>query len=277
MTSLIIAQLTIQETQRRRILWIGGLMAILFLLIYATGLHYIILEFEEINLMSESAEVALGLLLSAGLYVVNFLVIIMSVLTSVTAISSEIDTHTIESLLTKPIRRWEVVLGKYTGFALLLALYVLLLAGGLIAIFWLRTGIRVNNVAAGMGVMLLQGLVVLSVTILGGTRLGTLSNGVLAFMLYGVAFIGGWVEQVGALLQNETAVDIGIATSLVMPTEILWKKALILFQPQIANSPMFAGPFAITSQPSDLMIQYAAGYTAVLLLLALFSFSTRDL
>lgn len=277
MTTLILAQLTIQETQRRRILWIGLLLAIVFLAIFGIGLHYIFLELSEFASDANQLELAGGVLLSAGLYVVNFLIIIMSVLTSVTAVSGEIDSHTIETLLTKPVRRWEIILGKWLGFALLLLLYVLVLAGGLMIIFYLRTGISVDNLAAGLSMMVLQGLVVLSVTLLGGTQLSTLANGVLAFMLYGIAFIGGWVEQIGALFRNETAVDIGIATSLIMPTEILWKKALSLFQPQVANAPVFAGPFSVASQPSDLMIQYAVGYTAVLLLLALITFSRKDI
>ena len=120
--------------------------------------------------------------------------------------------------------------------------------------------------------MLLQGLLVLSLSLLGGSRLSTLANGVLTFMLVGIAFIGGWVEQIGSLLQNETAVDIGIVTSLIMPTEILWRKVLALLQPRVTTSPFAAGPFVVLSQPSDLMIWYAVAYTAVLLLLSLLSF-----
>ena len=277
MTVLIIAQLTIQETQRRRILWLGLLMAVSFLAVFGIGLHYIMLELTAVGMEQDNAELATGLLLSAGLYVVNFLIIIMTVLTSVTAISGEIESHTIEAILTKPVRRWEVILGKWLGFVGLLIVYVAILSGGLMLIFYLRTGFTVNNVLAGMSMMILQGLVVLSITMWGGTRLSTLANGVLAFMLYGVAFIGGWIEQIGAIFRNETAVDIGIFTSLILPTEILWKKALSLFQPKALATANLAGPLAVTSQPSDLMIQYAVAYTAVLLLLALYSFSNRDL
>lgn len=277
MTILIIAQLTIQETQRRRILWLGLLMAISFLAVFGIGLHYIVAELDAIDMDRENMEIATGLLLSAGLYVVNFLIIMMTVLTSVTAISGEIDSHTIDTILTKPVRRWEVVLGKWLGFVGLLIVYVALLSGGLMLVFYLRTGFTISNVLAGSSMMILQGLAVLSLTLWGGTKLSTLANGVLAFMLYGIAFIGGWIEQIGALFRNETAVDIGIATSLILPTEILWKKALSLFQPKAISAANFAGPMAVTSQPSDLMIQYAVGYTAVLLLLALYSFSNRDL
>ena len=42
----------------------------------------------------------------------------------------------------------------------------------------------------------LQALIILSITIAGGTRLSTLANGVLAFTLYAIAFLGGWVELV---------------------------------------------------------------------------------
>ncbi len=277
MTILIIAQLTIQETQRRRILWLGLLMAISFLAVFGIGLHYIVSELTAVNMDPGNMEIATGLLLSAGLYVVNFLIIMMTVLTSVTAISGEIDSHTIDTILTKPVRRWEVVLGKWFGFVGLLILYVAILSGGLMLIYYWRTGFTVNNVWAGLSMMVLQGLAVLSLTLWGGTQLSTLANGVLAFMLYGIAFIGGWIEQIGALFRNETAVDIGIFTSLILPTEILWKKALALFQPKAITTANFAGPLAVTSQPSDLMIQYAVGYTAVLLLLALYSFSNRDL
>lgn len=277
MTTLIIAQLTIRETQRRRILWIASLMGIAFLVVFYLGFNDIYAELTAAEMDAARVDTFISLLLTAGLYVINFLIIMMAVLTSVTAIASEIDSHTIEAILTKPIRRWEVVLGKWLGFALLLGVYVAGLTGSLIYIVYWRSGYVATHIPAGMGLMVLEGLIVLSLTIAGGTRLSTMANGVLVFMLYGIAFIGGWVEQIGSILRNETAVDIGIATSLLMPSEILWKKALTMFQPGLRGSSPMVGPFAIGSQPSDLMIAYAIAYTIVLLLLALWSFSRRDL
>ena len=278
MTTLIIAQLTFRETQRRRILWIALLMGALFLLLNGIGFYNVYQELQTaVDLPPTQARAISGVLLSAGLYVVNFLIIMLTVLTSVTAISSEIDTHTIETVLTKPLARWEVVLGKWLGFAMLLVLYVFMLAGGVILIAYFIAGVEVETPLRGLSLMVLEGLIVLSLTIAGGTRLSTLANGVLAFMLYGVAFIGGWVEQIGALLENETAVNIGIISSLLMPSEILWKRALALFQPAIATNPLLAGPFAVVTRPSELMIWYALGYMLALLLFALVAFTRRDL
>lgn len=276
-TVLIFAELTIRETQRRKVLWLALLLALGFLAIFGVGLYFIVGDLDQFGADIDQKEVVLGVLFSASLYLVNFLVIVMAILVSVTAVSGEIESHTVEALVTKPVRRWEIVLGKWLGYAGILTLYTLLLVGGMIQLYRWQTGLTISNGAAGLGLLLLQGLLVLSLTLLGGTRLSTLANGVLAFMMVGIAFIGGWVEQIGSMLQNETAVDIGIITSLIMPTEILWRQALALLQPRVTSSVFAAGPFVVLSQPSDLMIGYAVGYTAVLLLLSLVAFSRRDL
>ena len=276
-TVLIFAELTIRETQRRKVLWVSLLLAVGFLTIFGVGLSLIFRELARLGAGVDDMDFGLGALFSAALYMVNFLVIVMALLISVTAVSGEIDSHTIEALVTKPVRRWEVILGKWLGFAAILTVYTVLLVGGVIVLYRWQTGFLVSNVLAGLGLMLMQGLLVLSLTMLGGTRLSTLANGVLAFMMVGIAFIGGWVEQIGSLLQSETAVNIGIVTSLVMPTEILWRQALALLQPRVTSAAFAAGPFMVLSQPSDLMIGYAVAYTAVLLLLSLVAFSRRDL
>jgi Cu-processing system permease protein len=277
MNTLIIAELTIRETQRRRILWLTLLLAVGFLAVFALGFHYIYLDVSKYVQESEQRDLMVSVLLSAGLYAINFLIIVIAVLISVTAVSGEIDSHTIEAILTKPIRRWEVVLGKWLGYAALLFVYTILLTGGIMLFVHLRAGFTVKNLWSGIGLMVLQGWVVLALSIAGGTRLSTLANGVMAFMMYGIAFIGGWVEQIGALLRNETAVDIGITTSLIMPSEILWKKALSLFEPNLTRNALDIGPFGIASQPSSLMLWYAVFYLAALLAFALISFSRRDL
>jgi Cu-processing system permease protein len=127
-----------------------------------------------------------------------------------------------------------------------------------------------------MGFLVLESWVILTVAMAGGTVLSTIANGVVAFMLYGIAFAGGWVEQIGSLMQSETAVNIGIVTSLVLPSEAIWRRAAFLMQPSlIRNLP--SNPFTTASVPSPAMVVYAGAYILVLLGVALWVFSTRDL
>lgn len=274
---LTIAHLTIREGQRRLIVRMALIMSTLFLLLFGLGLHYIFVQFENSPFMPEQLDAPANFLTMAGLYVVNFLVIIMAVLISVGSISQEIDTHVMDTMVTKPVRRADIVLGKWLGFAVMIVVYTFWLAGGVMLISYLRTGWQTDDVLSGIGLISLSALTIMTVSIAGGTRLSTLANGVLAFMLYGLAFIGGWVETIGSAFRNETAVNLGIISSLIMPIEALWKKAAVLFQPRMLMEPNFAGPFVVTSEPSDLMVWYAVGYVLVLLVVAVVSLSRRDL
>jgi Cu-processing system permease protein len=273
---VVIAQLTIRETQRRRLLWIGALMGTGFLVIFGLGFHFVYADLKR-NLVAGEFETPLLFLTLAGLYATNFLVILVSVLISVTTISGEIESHTIESLLTKPIGRWKLIVGKWLGYAAIILLYVLFMPGGVLLIVYLESGFTLNNIALAMLLMYLEGLIGLSVSIAGGTRLSTLANGAVALMMFGMAFIGGWVEQIGAIMRNETAVDIGIVTSLIMPTEILWRKATAIFEPGLVTGLGFNNPFSIGSQPSDLMMLYAVFYVVALVAVSIWLFAGRDL
>lgn len=253
-------------------------MGALFLIIFGIGLHLIFREFAEQGMLDdEFIDIPKNFLTMMGLYITNFLVVIMSVLISVAAISSEIESRLIDTLVTKPMHRWQIVLGKWLGFATMSALYALFLAGGVLIIAWLRVGVVMDRPIAGISLICLNAILVMSITIAGGTRLSTLANGVMAFMLYGVAFIGGWIEVIGSTLRNETAVNLGIVASLILPIEALWRKAALYFQPRMLGNFDFGGPFTVTSEPSDAMIVYALLYVVALLWFAVWSFGRRDL
>ncbi len=277
MAILIIARLTIREAQRRRLLWVALFMGVAFLLVFGLAFHFIRRDIELHMAGAEDLAFVSVFLLTAGLYAVNLLVNVVAVLVSVTTISGEIESHTIDAIVTKPIPRWQVVVGKWLGYAALVLLYLVFLVGGLMLIVYLRSGYYMDNIGRGVLMMALAALLILTVSIAGGTRLSTIANGVLTFMLFGIAFLGGLVEQVGALLRNQAAVNVGIVSSLIMPADALWKKAVAYFQANSPTTPFELGPFATITEPSTLMVVYAVIYLVILLIFALWSFSRRDL
>ena len=274
----IIAQLTLREAARRKILWAAFILGLAFLILYGVGVYFIQRELAQ-NPPGPAAATReiYNFLTMAGLYVVNFLVVMMTVLTSVDTLAGEIASGTMQALATKPLRRFEIVLGKWLGFAAMLALYVALMGGGVAAVTRALTGYAVPGLLAGLSLMALEGLTLLSVCVLGGALFSTLANGVLAFGLYGLAFVGGWIEQLGSLLRNEASVNIGILSSLLMPSEALWKRAAFEMQSPITRDLGAMTPFSAASVPNERMILYAILYIAVTLALALRQFSRRDL
>jgi ABC-type transport system involved in multi-copper enzyme maturation permease subunit len=283
--TLVITRLTFREASRRKILLAALLLGLVFLIVFGIGFYYI---HREAVLMTSSGRVGSQLqareisnfLLMAGLYVVNFLTAMMAVLTSVDTISGEIASGTIHTLLAKPVRRWEVVLGKWLGYAGMLTLYLLLMAGGVMLLVYALAGYTAPNALRGFGLLWLNAMVLLTVSILGGTMFSTLANGVLVFGLFGVAFLGGWIEQIGAFLNNlsasRTAINIGILTSLIMPSEAIWKRVAYEMQSPLVAA-LGVSPFSARTVPSPFMIGYAVIYLLAALLLAIRRFRRRDM
>jgi Cu-processing system permease protein len=199
----------------------------------------------------------------------------------VDTISGEIKSHTMQTVVTKPVRRWEVVFGKWLAYALMISSYLAFLGGGIILSIYAITGYVPPNVLPSMLLLVLEALVLLSLSLLFGTRLSTLTNGVVLFMLYGLAFIGSWIEQIGSFLQSHAATNVGIVASLLMPVESLWSMAAYLLEPPILHdlpSGLRMSPLLGTaSVPSNSMVIYAVAYAAIALALAMRAFSRRDL
>lgn len=277
MTTFTIAKLTFLEAARRRILISALLLGLAFLIVYGIGFYYINSELGETVGRNplENNEVR-NFLFMAGMYAVNFLVVIMAVLTSVVTISGEISSGTIQTLVSKPLQRWEIVLGKWLGFAIMLTLYLLFMAGGTMLSVYLISGYAPPNTGRSFFFLWLNAILLLSVSLMGGSVLSTLANGVLVFGLYGLAFIGGWIEHIGSLINNQTAINIGIISSLIIPSEALWKRAAHEMSSPLARTIGFS-PFSSPSVPSTLMVWYAVGYILVALCLAIRFFSKRDL
>jgi ABC-type transport system involved in multi-copper enzyme maturation permease subunit len=277
---LTITHLTLHEAKGRKVMQAALILGIAFLVIFGIGFHFIYQDLQAPargfvpRRMQQS--VAISFIGMAGLYAVNFLTVMMAVLMPVDTLSGEIRSGAIQTLVSKPISREQVVLGKWLGFWLLLAGYLLLMAGGVLLIVRWISGQMTNNAGAGIALMLLESTVLLTLSILGGTRLSTLANGVMVFGLYGFAFIGGWLEQIGTLLGNDTAQNIGVITSLVVPTESLWQLAAYNMQSPLIRD-LAITPFSVSSVPSSAMIVWAIAYIAVMLILALRQFRTRDL
>jgi ABC-type transport system involved in multi-copper enzyme maturation permease subunit len=278
----ILARMTFREAIRRRIVLTGLALGLVFLTVFNIGFRLVYSNFNVDS--SGTAEVltnvitneGLNALALAGLYAVTFLSAAMGALLGADTLSGEIISGTIQTIVSKPVRRSEVVLGKWLGFAILLGLYSLLMSGGTVISVWVQSGVMLRNVVLGLSLIYLESLLIMTISLSCSSFLSGLATGGVVFGLYGLAFIGGWVEQIGALMQNETAVKVGIVTSLIIPSEALWRRAAVEMQSPLSAA-LDMSPFGTVSAPSGLMIGYAVVYLIVVLMSAVSTFNHRDL
>ena len=280
MTSILIfARLTFREAVRRKIVLTAILLGVSFLVVYSIGFHLLSDQISQVapeNVTGVASQEGHNILFLMGLYAVTFLSIAMAALISADTLAGEINSGTIQSVVTKPIRRSDVVFGKWLGFAALLGLYVLLMAGGIVLSLWLQSGYLAPHLVAGIALIYLESLLIMSVALMCSSRLSALATGGVVFGLYGMAFIGGWVEQFGSLFQSQTAINIGIITSLIIPSESLWRRAAYEMQSPLSGV-LGISPFGTVSVPSILMVVYAVVYLVVVTIVALRTFNQRDL
>jgi len=273
MSILTVAQLTFLEARRRKLFWIILVVGLLSLLLFALGFYFIDRE------LRTSAEAAIqtavrSTMLLVGLYGVNTLGVTLGVLISVDTISGEIASGTIQTIATKPLRRWEIVVGKWVGLATMLAVFVLGMAGGMMLFVWAISGYLPSRPLEGMGMMVLEGWVFLSLSLLGGTYLPPLGNGVVVLMLYGLDFVAGWIGQIGERLSNTTAETIGLVVRFLVPGEAMWQRAAHVMEP---SSLFGLTPFTIGDDPGVGMVVYALFYLAAVLGATVYLFGRRDL
>jgi Cu-processing system permease protein len=272
----IMAGVTFREAARKKVLWMALAAGGAFLILFSTGLHYQAKDFGARGMNPVLRREISFAMLTMGLYAVDLLAVLMTILTSVDTISGEIASGTIQAIATKPVPRWQVLFGKWLGFVGMLTAYIAIMVGGVNVVSYVMTGVTARHLLSGFLLMCMESLVLLSVTFALATYFSTLTSGVLALGFHGLAFLGGWIEQFGAITQTQRAVNVGVIASVVMPSEALWRRAAFEMQSPLANA-MRISPFSTLSVPSASMVYYAGFYLAIALVVATRRFSLCDL
>ena len=274
---LTIAHLTLVDATRRRILTAALLVGLAFLAIYGTGMFFVARTMERQHATFLNRQVTLAILTVAGCYAANFLSALFALLLPVDALSGEIDSGVIQTIAAKPVSRPQIVIGKWLGLGIVVGGYALLIVGGVFLAARLMAGYVPTEVVRILLLVLLEVALLLTISIAGGTRFGTVTNGVVACGVFGLGMMGGWVEQIGTFAGIPSARNFGIAVSLITPADSLWRLGSYYLQPQIVRDLSGPSPFAAFSVPSALMVWWAAGMTVALLVWAIRQFSRRAL
>lgn len=282
MNTWVIASLTFRETIRRKALFGAVALTLAFLILFGVGSYYAIGDSRAmVGARPEYFNFAVGQILLAGLYGVANIGALLAIFVAAGTIATEVDEGTLHAVLARPIGRWQVVLGKWLGFALMIAVYVAVTGLATCLIMWALSGYISANLVWGLALLSLKALLLLALALLFSTFLPALASGIVVFILYAVSNVAGMVETFGYLVKNQTMINIGIIASLVIPSDALWKMSAAAMQPPVdgllAQLRGMAGPFSVFDPPSASMGFYAVGYLVVALALAVWVFGRRDL
>ncbi|MCL5290777.1 MAG: ABC transporter permease subunit [Bacillota bacterium] len=283
-----IARLTFLEVLRKKVFFVTAILSVAFVFLYGLALDFTAQEMLRMKAMRGAPlmmqQMIGNQLLGAGLYFSSFLIALLSMLASVGSISAEIENGLLHAIVSKPMRRREIILGKFLGYGSMLSVYAVALYLAVLAlnshyhpgVFSLAT---TRDLTFGAFIFVLQPLVILGVALVLSTVFRTLTAGIVSIILYGLGMVGGFLEQIGSAIANAKLVSIGIATSLLMPSDALYRKIIAVVTGSEANplSVLSLGPFGVSAPPSNAMLVYVMFYVLISVGLAMYIFERKDL
>lgn len=169
-----------------------------------------------------------------GIYASGLIVSFISIFASSGAISADLENGTYDAILSKPIHRWEILLGRYLGVLSLIIPYSIILIFSVLGLnlFFGKSavaGISTMSIIRGIAYFSLLPTLLCSVGIFLSSTMSTLGSGIILGIMYFIGMIGGIIEGIGSILQNKVGIilgNIGIVTSLIMPTDVVYRKAV---------------------------------------------------
>ncbi|MBU2602004.1 MAG: ABC transporter permease [Actinobacteria bacterium] len=291
---LLLAGLTWKEGVRRRTILMGFLLTVAFVALYGTGTYYAFRQFDvQPDTTSMGGVGALGMaldpdfyrdlaayqMLSFGLFVSSFLSAMLVVFLGAGMISGDAENGTLQTIVTRPVARVQVLMGRFLGYASVLVVYTIVLSGSLLLLTRVFSGYAPPHPEQALLLLLAQGLIVLGIVALATSTLPQIATGITGLMLFGVAFIGGIVEQIGTFLGNDTAAAIGDAVHYLAPTDTFFRMALGRLTPgsMALVGEFLTGPFGAPKGVETGALLYGLLYLAACLVGAALLFRRRDL
>jgi hypothetical protein len=109
-----------------------------------------------------------------------------------------------------------------------------------------------------------------------------MASGVILVIMYFCAMIGGFLEQISIAITIESTKqalnNIGIITSLIMPSDVIYRKtSSLLFTTSSGLNLSISSFISSNTQPSSAMMIYIIVYILSMIILAVRKFQRRDL
>jgi ABC-type transport system involved in multi-copper enzyme maturation permease subunit len=285
MTILSIAGMQMRELARRRLALVAGLLTVVIAALTAWGLYSLVHHVQRngqtlsppmVHVAAASIVILLAFFFTIALATAGALV-------AAPALAGEIESGIALSILARSIRRSDIVAGKWIGTLAAIGIYAFVAGGIELLVISIVAGYTPPHPYVAVAYLFGVATVICTAAIAFSARLPALAGGVVAILLYGVAWIGGILGSIGASFGNDRLVDFSTIISLVFPSDALWRGAIYSLEPAVfvaaAHSvqPNSFNPFAVSDPPTTAMLIWAIGWVVAVFTLAVVLYRRRDI
>ena len=254
--TLAIARNTFREAVRDRVLY--NLVAFAIILIASA------LLFGEISIGVEKT-----ILINIGLSSISVFGLLIAIFLGIGLVHKEIDKRSLYSLLSKPIHRWQFVVGKFLGLNLTLLVNTLFMSMGLWgALYYLTRSFQPEDVYIWTAIyfILLELFLVTAVCLFFSCFSTPILSAIFTFLIYVVGSAASDVRDFGTLTKNPLLESLTTAIYYLLPN---------FSDFSVAGAVSHGLP--VGSHLILLNTAYAVCYASMLVIAAVWIFSKRDL
>jgi ABC-type transport system involved in multi-copper enzyme maturation permease subunit len=275
-----IAALTMREALRRRLIAALAVICLALVALSAWGFDRL-----SHNSKMTSGEVngALPTAFILFMFMFSFIVALSASAIASPSVSTEIESGVLQAVVTRPVRRRDVILGKWLGLAAILAAYTAVVVGLQVAVVRVVSGFMPPQPVTAAVYLFAEGATLLTLVLLLSTRLSALAAGVAGVALFGIAWLAGVVGALGASFNISAMHTASEVSQYIVPTDGLWHGAIFYLEPssylslQISTAGDRGDPFFAAAAPSWPYLAWAAIWFVLVLALSVASFERREL
>ncbi|HZM78836.1 MAG TPA: hypothetical protein VFC19_24170 [Candidatus Limnocylindrales bacterium] len=276
---LVIAALTLQEAARRRVLRSLAGLTVLLLGLSAWGFSRLDAEFGEFT--SGESTIAASTILNLVMFGLSLIAALGTAFLAGPTLSGEIESGIALAIMTRPLRRSAVLVGKWAGLVIFGSGFIAVAGFAQLLIVRVTLGYWPPHPLAGLAFLAAQTTALLTLGMLLSTVISPMASGIVAVGLFGATWIAGVVGTIGEAFDNVGVARVGTVSRMLLPTDGLWRGAMNSFQhPALAaqiSSGIGESPLLSMTPLTTTYIGWVALWVVVVLGLAAIAFQRRDM
>jgi ABC-2 type transport system permease protein len=285
MAMLTIAGLTVAEMFRRRIALVLLGLTLASVVLTTWGVDRLVSIGRSDGVGDLEIFVATSQILILVAFMFSFVLAMTAAFLGAPAIATDLESGVAQGMLARPIRRSDLVIGRWLGLSAVVVAYAV--ASGLLEIVAIGfvSGYYPPEPWLAVGYLAAQAVVLLTLAVALSTRLPAIAAGAICVVLFGLGWMAGVFAVIGRFFDAGPLVAAAEASRWLLPSDGLWRGAIFGLEPPafilvaIGQGGRAAGanPFFAAGPPPIAFVAWSVAWVALVLGLAVVSLRRRDL
>ena len=282
---IILARLTARELIRRRVVWVLAILSIVSVALVGWGLERLVAIARADG--TDEVQIAIGVsqILILIAFMFSFVLAMTAAFVGAPAIGGDLESGVALAILARPIRRAELMIGRWLGCAIVVVAYTVLSGLLAIGVAVLVSGYGPPEPFLAVGFLAGQALVLLTLTLVLGSVLPAIAAGAIAVVGFGLGWMAGVMAGIATALGVDLLGRVAEASRWVFPSDGLWRGVIYGLEPPLVlliaagEAPELANanPFYAPAPPPLVFVAWSVVWIGLVLGLAAWRFERRDL